>query len=83
LGEIFAFGWPFGTEIFKMVATKEPIDLSMIATTRNAAGTREYKSPFEQLFAESYSQTRAGTLSVPPSSINVFTIPFKVVAKGK
>jgi len=80
LGEIFVFGEPFGTEIFKLVATREPIDLSMIATTRGKE-TKGSNSPFEQLFAESYKQTRAGTLSVPPSSVNVFTIPFKIVDK--
>jgi len=82
LPEIFVFGEPYGTEIFKMVATREPIDLSMIVSTRGARD-EGYKSPFEKLFAETYSQTRAGTLSMPPSSINVFTIPFKVVAKGE
>jgi len=80
LGEIFVFGEPFGTEIFKLVATREPIDLSMIATTRGDTEV-EPRSPFEQLFAESYKQTRAGTLSVPPSSVNVYTIPFKIVEK--
>ncbi len=80
LGEIFVFGEPFGTEIFKLVATREPIDLSMIATTRGETENAP-KSPFEQLFAESYKQTRAGTLSVPQSSVNVFTIPFKIVEK--
>ncbi len=80
LGEIFVFGEPFGTEIFKLVATREPIDLSMIATTRGDMED-EARSPFEQLFAESYKQTRAGTLSVPPSSVNVYTIPFKIVEK--
>ena len=80
LGEIFVFGEPFGTEIFKLIATREPIDLSMIVTTRGE-GTKGFNSPFEQLFAESYKQTRAGTLSVPPSSANIFTVPFKVVEK--
>jgi len=80
LGEIFVFGEPYGTEIFKLVATSEPIDLSMIVTTRGAE-TKGFSSPFEQLFAESYKQTRAGTLSVPPSSVNVFSVPFKVVEK--
>ena len=82
LGEIFVFGEPFGTEIFKLIATRKPIDLSMIVTTRGE-GKKGFSSPFEQLFAESYKQTRAGTLSVPPSSANVFTIPFKVVGEDK
>lgn len=81
LGEIFVFGEPFGKEIFKLIATREPIDLSMIVSTRGGAKAGGYSSPFEQLFAESYSQTRAGTLSVPPSSANVFTVPFKIVEK--
>ncbi len=79
LPNIFLFGKPFGTEIFKLIATREPIDLSMIVSTRGANNTKGDNSPFEQLFAESYKQTRAGTLSMPPSSANIFTIPFKVV----
>lgn len=76
---IFIFGAPYGTEIFKLIATRDPIDLSMIVSTRGESNKRGENSPFEQLFADSYKQTRAGTLSMPPSSANVFSMPFKVV----
>lgn len=82
LGDIIAFGEPFGTEVFKLIATREAIDLSGIITTRGADAKGD-KSPFEQLFAESFTQTRANTISVPPSSVNVFTIAFKVVGNDK
>ena len=63
-----------------MIATREVLNLEGIVTTR-AAGDEEYKSPFEQLFADSYKQTRAQTISIYPASANTFTVPVKVVGK--
>jgi hypothetical protein len=79
--EFFVFGEPYGTEQFKLIATKESINLTMIATTKGES-TKGFYSPFEQLFANSYKQTRAGTPNVPKGSINVFTLLFKVIKKG-
>jgi hypothetical protein len=78
LDEIFVFGKPYGTEIFKLIATKEVLNLQSIVTSRGGENKPD-PSPLELLFSDSYNQTRAGTLSVPPGSANVFTIPLKIV----
>jgi metacaspase-1 len=80
LGTIYQFREPFGNEYLKLIATEKPIDLRFIVSTRGADSRGgEEMSPFEELLQDSYKGTRAGTLSVPPSSATVYTIPFKVV----
>ena len=80
LADIFVFAPPFGMEMFKLIGTRDPIDLSTIVSTRGV-NTRAYKSPFEQLFAQSYIQTRAATLSVPPESVHVSSLLFEIQKK--
>jgi len=79
LDDIFQFKEPPGTEIFKLIASREVLNLQGIVSTRSRdKDAEEYKSPFEQLFADSYKQTRAQTLSVYPASANIFTVPIIV-----
>lgn len=77
---IFVFDEPAGNEMFKLIASADPLDLSAIKTTRGA-GTRGDSNPFETLFAESYSGTRAAPASLPAESVNIHSIVFDV--KGK
>jgi hypothetical protein len=77
LEDIFIFGEPYGTEIFKLVASDEILNLHGIVTTRGEA-VPENPSPFELLFSESYEQTRASTLSIKPNSASMYTIPVTV-----
>lgn len=74
LEDIFVFGAPYGTEIFKLVASDEILNLKGIVTTRGKTDI-EKPSPFEALFSESYEQTRASTLSVKPNSASMFAVP--------
>lgn len=70
LRDIFIFGEPYGKEIFKLIATENALNLSGIISTRGS-GTRGSMSQLEMLFAESFAQTRAASLSVPPGSANI------------
>ena len=80
LGAIFYFEEPYGNEYLKLIATAAPIDLRFIIKSRGAdsRGSGEM-TPFEQLVRDSYKGTRAGSLTMPPSSATVYTIPIKVV----
>ncbi|MFC2107095.1 caspase family protein [Bacteroidota bacterium] len=82
IGSIFFFEKPYGNEYLKLIATAEPIDMRFIIKSRGAdsRGPGDM-SPFEQLLQDSYKGTRAGSLSVPPGSATVYTIPIKVVEK--
>ena len=78
LDDIFVFGEPYGTEVFRLIASREVLNLDGIVISRgNLHG--EPKTPFEQLFSETYRQHRAQTLSVYPESANIFTVPIKIV----
>jgi hypothetical protein len=76
------FGPPFGQELYKLIASKEPIDLRPIASTRGVS-TRgsQPDDPFEKLFSLSYIdeevQSRGSrTLSLPKGKVNIFSQPF-------
>lgn len=76
LNPLFVFQPPFGNEMFKIVATQEPVNLSSIVSTR---GNVEVNNPLEALLQESYRQTRAGTLAVPPKTANIQSVVVRVV----
>jgi len=81
--DIFFFEPPTGNEYLKLIATREPIDLRMIIKSKGGSsrGPGE-NTPFEDLLQTSYSKTRAGSYSAPPSAATVYTIPFRVVKIG-
>ena len=77
---VFAIGPPAGTEVFKLVATDEPIDLGSIVQTRGQTKNAS-PNPFERLFAETHFNedvmTRGGRpISVSSSKVNVFSQVF-------
>ncbi len=80
IGQRFAISPPSGTEVFKLIATQEPIDLRPIAASRGA-GTKSAQSPFERLFGETYGgpaiQSRGGkTMNLASGSVNVSSATF-------
>jgi hypothetical protein len=79
LNQLFVFQEPFGNEMFKLVATKEPINISSIVYTRGSATSSG--NPLEQIIQESYSQTRAASLTAPPKSANISSIVVTVAVK--
>ena len=77
----FETGPPRGMEVFKLIATDSPIDLSTIIHTQGEATRDASPNPFEKLFAEtqfnSTVMTRGGhTLSMGSSKVNVFSQVF-------
>ena len=56
-----------GMETLKLFATVDPVDFSAVVQSRGArgAGGADDLSPLEQLWAASYSGTRAGIVTVP------------------
>lgn len=80
--DIIIFSPPTGNEVFKIIATEKPLDLSSIISTRGAGSRGENDSPFAALFAETYksSGSRGPSMpNVPQGSANVFSITFKIV----
>lgn len=54
---------PLGSEMFKVFATKEPIDLTPIVTQRGA-GSRGDLNPLEMVISDSYQNTRGPKVQV-------------------
>lgn len=72
---------PFGTEIIKVYATTNAIDLRQIATTRGETRGAP-KHPIEKFFKKSYGRTRSETFDPPPvQSGSVITYTFKMLEK--
>ncbi len=66
-GSLVTFSEPYGIEVFKLFASKEPIDFTPIITKKPR--TRSYISPLEALFETGYEEsTRGGTTSKIKSS---------------
>ncbi len=87
LKEIFIVGKPYGTESFKLIATRQPIDISPIITHRGLPPTRKLVDrmhPLERLLLESYKSDHmpdrgSSTVSTPPSSGHIETLVLKIV----
>lgn len=75
------FGPPYGTEVFKLIAATEAIDFSPIITSRGEPEEKKEMSPFEEMFAESYSMgTRGGKVGkLSASDMSTFTLTFEIV----
>ena len=92
LGDIFKINPPYGTDLFKLIATKDPIDIHLIVANRGSSTTRgqikasrgvRKLNPLEELLLDSYkskdSATRGSeTQSVPPSSGNIETLVYRI-----
>ncbi|MCB9251214.1 MAG: caspase family protein [Flavobacteriales bacterium] len=81
--DIMIFYPPYGNEVFKLIATETPLDLSSIITTRGESSRGDVNSnPFSGLFSESFKTagSRGPRMpNVPNGSANIYTVTFKVV----
>lgn len=78
LDYVFDIFPPTGTEVFKLIASQDPINLEPIVLNKGT-GTRGNMNPLEQLLANSYGNTRgSGVSTVPAGSANTYTIVFKI-----
>jgi hypothetical protein len=83
LPDVFRFGPPFGTEVFKLVATKEPIDFRSILVSRGSTRSSEgTTNPFAELVSGSFKDgtgTRSSeTMNVAAGSCNIYTVTFTI-----
>lgn len=77
---------PYGTEVFKIIGTDEPIDLSPIISSRGGQTRDASPSPFEKLYQQTYQQdktsTRGGkTISLSPNNLHVGSVSFVIEKK--
>jgi hypothetical protein len=84
LPDVFRFGPPFGTEVFKLVATKEPIDFRSILVNRGTTrGNEGSSNPFAELVAGSFKNgegTRGPeTMNVAAGSCNIYSLSFNII----
>lgn len=82
LPRVFKVEPPLGAEVFKLVATEQPIDLRPIAASRGGS-TRDNKpkNPFEALFAQTYlndAQSRGITVGLGGGAMSIVTFPFVI-----
>ncbi len=73
---------PLGTEVFKLIATEQPIDLRMVTKSRGQTRSGS-QNPFEKLLADSFfnegTQSRGGeAMSLSASEVNVETFTFVI-----
>lgn len=70
---------PLGTDILKLIATQEPLDLSAIESKRGLMEEEASPHPFEKLFAASYLYNKrgGGNLSLFPE-ISIFSKVFVI-----
>ena len=87
LPRVFRFGRPYGTEVFKLVASKEPIPFQEILLSKGASrgAADESNNPFAQLVQSSFrgeTQSRsAETMNVEPGNCNIQSVSFSITAK--
>ena len=87
LPRVFRFGKPYGTEVFKLVASKEPIPFQEILLSKGASrgAADESNNPFAQLVQSSFrgeTQSRsAETMNVEPGNCNIQSVSFSITAK--
>jgi len=87
LPKVYRFGKPFGTEVFKLVASKQPIAFRDVLVSkgdqRSAAFTNS--NPFAELVSSSFrseSTSRSSeTPSVPVGDCNIYSVSFSIVPK--
>lgn len=76
---IFYIAEPFGQEVFKLIASGEPLNLAKIHKTRGSIN-KNSASPFELLFSSSYNPLSRSTVNrLPRDEIGIFTVVFEIV----
>jgi hypothetical protein len=73
---------PYGTEIFKVFASREPVNLSSVIVSKGS-GTRGSSSPLEAILQDTYQNTRGPNTKVSSmpseSSGSTYEFIFKIV----
>jgi metacaspase-1 len=77
LPNLFIFEEHPGNEMFKLIATREPLDLNSIITTRGGGKSGNF-SLLEQIMQDAFIQTRTGPVNAPPSTANISSIVLNV-----
>lgn len=79
LSPIFKLEPPIGQELFKLIASRNPINLRPLGSTRSSSTAQD---PFEALFNSSYYSDQTGTRgrinTLPSGQVNIFSIPFTI-----
>jgi metacaspase-1 len=80
LRAIFYFTEPFGSEVFKLIASNRPLNLDQVIQTRGQYQDKMMLNPIELLFADSFDMLRSGgNHRLPPEYINIYTVVFDVI----
>ncbi len=75
---------PLGQELFKLIATKNPVNLRPLDQRRGITDlTKTNNDPFEKLIRQSYYNTetemrRGITSNVPAGLVNIYSVPFLI-----
>lgn len=79
----FEINPPYGQEIFKIIASQNPINLKRLSAARGIEN--KPLDPFEKLFydtsAEKLTETRGITSNLPPGMINIYSKQFLIKEK--
>ena len=80
------FSKPYGTEVFKLISSEEPLDLRSILSNNGMRGFGDnWDNPFELLIEDSFDTvtgTRgAETRNIPSGAVNIFTKTFEIQNK--
>lgn len=80
IAKYFSIGPPAGVEMFKLIVTEQPVDLSRVITSRGAA-TRANQDPLEKLFGQTYfnedCMSRGGkTINLAAGSVQIQSFNF-------
>jgi hypothetical protein len=85
LGNIYKIYPPYGLETFKLIASREPMDLSSVVSNKGAGTRGEKASPFTELLKSTYKENTRGAgnadqgESLPPEEVNIFNMVFRIV----
>ena len=73
----YRFEKPFGNEMLKVIATKDPIDLRPLITVNRSSQPKDELNPIEQLVHDACRGTRAKVVA-PVGSANIENVVFTV-----
>lgn len=72
---------PYGVEVLKLFATREPIDFTSVLVERRRVTRGEALSPLQELMGDAYGGTRSTGYSAPRGTGSTFGITFNVVPR--
>ena len=81
---LLKFGDPFGTEMFKLITSEEPLNLGTIISNRGMRGKGDvYNNPFELLLEDSFKSDANNsrsitTVNIPSGDVNIISTTFEI-----